>query len=86
MTLLDDDSRAVLGLLRKAGSEPQQHLQRSAGRARAAGTSRVRHHQPPAQGDQCFCMLCCCAACMSCHDQPHLPLKCCLQDIELLRP
>ena len=30
MTLLDDDSRAVLGLLRQAGSEPQQPLQRSA--------------------------------------------------------
>lgn len=29
MTLLDDDSRAVLGLLRQAGSEPQQPLQRS---------------------------------------------------------
>ena len=30
MTLLDDDSRAVLGLLRNAGSEPQQPLPRMA--------------------------------------------------------
>lgn len=30
MTLLDDDSRAVLGLLRRAVPEPQQPLQRAA--------------------------------------------------------
>jgi hypothetical protein len=78
MTLLDDDSRAVLGLLRQAGSEPQQVLQRS----QAAHGQRVplvsditnRQHMVTML---LFDMPLRCIR-LSCHEQPHLPLMCLL--------
>ena len=43
LTLLDDDSRAVLGLLRHAAPEPKQPLQRTAHGHRAPLASDIKN-------------------------------------------
>ena len=56
MTLLDDDSRAVLGLLRSAAPELQQPLQRNAAshRHRAPLASDITN-RPPKVCCPCYC-------------------------------
>jgi hypothetical protein len=61
MTLLDDDSRAVLGLLRQAGSEPHQPLQRSAAAhgQRAPLVSDITNRQHKVTSASHVVLLCC---------------------------